>query len=333
MKNIFKYLSLFFMALFTSVIVYPFFHEAGHSVAAVLVGGKVEEFCLFPLPYVACNVIGVEKSGNIIILTIDTKAPVINVSDIKNQSANNEETIGMKVTVTDKNMPLSNVKPVLNAVVKKSVGENKYSYETVKVDLGTAVTSTNSSGETVYQFTVNNFDTDGYYSFECSALDYAMQTFILPSVIGGSAIVLLVMMFIINPILGAFMAVILIPTIIVAFIANSLYRFYFYYRLSLDINAVCEGDGEETESYVTALALSLITFGAYEIYWTYKLAKRLRANAPRYGFKMLETGKDIAVLNAFSFGFVGTWELIKNTNRVARVYNQSGLAEVVGGVQ
>lgn len=161
----------------------------------------------------------------------------------------------------------------------------------------------------------------------------SMQTFILPSVIGGSAIVLLVMMFIINPILGAFMAVILIPTIIVAFIANSLYRFYFYYRLSLDINAVCEGDGEETESYVTALALSLITFGAYEIYWTYKLAKRLRANAPRYGFKMLETGKDIAVLNAFSFGFVGTWELIKNTNRVARVYNQSGLAEVVGGVQ
>lgn len=67
MKNIFKYLSLFFMALFTSVIVYPFFHESGHSVAAVLVGGKVEEFCLFPLPYVACNVIGVEKSGNIII--------------------------------------------------------------------------------------------------------------------------------------------------------------------------------------------------------------------------------------------------------------------------
>lgn len=67
MKNIFKYIGLFFIALLTSVIVYPFFHEAGHSVAAVLVGGKVEEFCLFPLPYVACNVIGVEKSGNIII--------------------------------------------------------------------------------------------------------------------------------------------------------------------------------------------------------------------------------------------------------------------------
>lgn len=67
MKNILKYIGLFFIALFTSVIVYPFFHETGHCVAAVLVGGKIEEFCLFPLPYVVCNVFGVEKFGNIII--------------------------------------------------------------------------------------------------------------------------------------------------------------------------------------------------------------------------------------------------------------------------
>lgn len=33
----------------------------------LFLSGGVEEFCLFPLPYVACNVIGVEKSGNIII--------------------------------------------------------------------------------------------------------------------------------------------------------------------------------------------------------------------------------------------------------------------------
>lgn len=56
-------------------------------------------------------------------------------------------------------------------------------------------------------------------------------------------------------------------------------------------------------------------------------------NAPRYGYKMLETGKDIAVLDTFSFGYVAAWELIKNMNRIAKVYNQNGLAEVVGGVQ
>ena len=121
---------------------------------------------------------------------------------------------------------------------------------------------------------------------------------------------------------------------LLAFIFSAnLYRMYFYYTLSMDINAICEGDGEESESYVTALVLSFITLGAYRIYWTYKLAKRLRANAPRYGIKMLETGKDIAILNTLSFGFIGAWELIKYTNRIARVYNQTGLPEVVGGVQ
>ncbi len=122
-------------------------------------------------------------------------------------------------------------------------------------------------------------------------------------------------------------------TTFVSLLAGNMYRLYFYYRLSLDINSICEGDGEESESYVTALVLSFITFGAYRIYWTYKLAKRLRANAPRYGFKMLETGKDIALLNTLSFGFVGAWELIKYTNRISKVYNEKGLPEVVGGVQ
>lgn len=121
--------------------------------------------------------------------------------------------------------------------------------------------------------------------------------------------------------------------LIVALLASNMYRMYFYYRLSLDVNEVCKGDGQESESYVISFVLSTLTFGLYHIYWIYKLAQRMRANAPRYGFKMLETGKDIAVLDAFSFGFISAWELIKNMNRMAKVYNQSGVPEVVGGVQ
>lgn len=118
----------------------------------------------------------------------------------------------------------------------------------------------------------------------------------------------------------------------VALLAHNMYRIYFYYRLSLDVNSVCKGDGQETESFLVASVLSIITLGIYQVYWLYKLAKRLRANAPRYGFKMQETGKDIAVLSLFSFGYISAWELIKNINKVARVYNQVGLPELnVGG--
>lgn len=115
--------------------------------------------------------------------------------------------------------------------------------------------------------------------------------------------------------------------------ALNLYALYFTYRLSMDINAVCEGDGLETESFLPACLLGLLTCGIYTLYWVYKLARRLRANCPRYGFKMPETGREILVLHITSLGLISTYELIKNLNRVAVVYNQTGPAEVVGGVQ
>ena len=56
MKDILKYLGLFFVGLFVAIIIYPFLHEAGHSMAAILVGAKVIDFNLLPLPYVTCEV-------------------------------------------------------------------------------------------------------------------------------------------------------------------------------------------------------------------------------------------------------------------------------------
>ena len=130
-------------------------------------------------------------------------------------------------------------------------------------------------------------------------------------------------------------AILIMPisyAILFALFSSNMYRVYFYYRLSLDVNAVCEGDGQETESSLIAAVLSSLTLGLYNVFWIYKLAQRLKANAPRYGFKMQETGKEIAVLYSLSFGYIAAWELIKNMNKVAKVYNQNGLAEV-GGVQ
>lgn len=114
--------------------------------------------------------------------------------------------------------------------------------------------------------------------------------------------------------------------VLLSIFTGNIYRLFFYYRLSLDVNAVCEGDGQETESYLSAAILGLLTFGFYFRYWEYKLAQRLRANAPRYGFKVAETGRDILVLGVMSNGYVSGWELIKNMNRFAEVYNQQGLA-------
>lgn len=157
--------------------------------------------------------------------------------------------------------------------------------------------------------------------------------FLIPIVALWSAAILTCLLTLILPMAGVIVSFITTPISVVAPIFALVYGHYFYYRLSLDINAVCKGDGQESESYLSSLALTLLTFGAYKIYWIYKLGTRLRANAPRYGFKMYETGKDIAILTSLSFGYLGIVELIKNMNRIAKIYNKNGLPETIGGVQ
>lgn len=67
MKDILKYAGLFFVGLFVAIIIYPFLHEAGHSMMAILVGAKVIEFNLFPLPYVTCEVSNLNTTSIILI--------------------------------------------------------------------------------------------------------------------------------------------------------------------------------------------------------------------------------------------------------------------------
>lgn len=67
MKDIFKYVGLFFVGLFVAIVIYPFLHEAGHSMVAILVGAKVIDFNLLPLPYVTCEVSNLNTTSMILI--------------------------------------------------------------------------------------------------------------------------------------------------------------------------------------------------------------------------------------------------------------------------
>lgn len=67
MKDILKYVGLFLVGLFIAIILYPFLHEAGHSMMAILVGAKVIDFNLLPLPYVTCEVSSLNTTSMILI--------------------------------------------------------------------------------------------------------------------------------------------------------------------------------------------------------------------------------------------------------------------------
>lgn len=120
----------------------------------------------------------------------------------------------------------------------------------------------------------------------------------------------------------------MVKFVLLTIFTGGIYRLFFYYKLSLDVDAVCEGDGLSASNYMAALLLSMLTFGIYSLYWLYKLAQRMHVNAPRYGTKMMEDGCDILILDVLSGGLISAYELIKYMNRIALEYNQSGLAPV-----
>ena len=83
MKDIFKFFGLLLVGLFVAIILYPFLHESGHLVAAILVRAKVLDFNLLPLPYVMCDVSGVNTLGQAIIGFGGIIIPLVLTSIIK----------------------------------------------------------------------------------------------------------------------------------------------------------------------------------------------------------------------------------------------------------
>ena len=101
-------------------------------------------------------------------LTLDTTAPTIKVSNIKANSANKDETYGFVIEMSDINLDVASMKPVLKAVVQENGA-----YKTKEIDLGTATTVV--AGQT-YTYTVEDLPEDGLYTLTCEVKDMAANT-------------------------------------------------------------------------------------------------------------------------------------------------------------
>lgn len=63
MKDIIKTIGLFIVGLTVAVIIYPVMHELAHSIVAIMVGARVIEINIFPLPNVLCEVSKTDSVG------------------------------------------------------------------------------------------------------------------------------------------------------------------------------------------------------------------------------------------------------------------------------
>ena len=58
---------MLFIGLTVAVVIYQFFHEIGHSISTLIVGGDIVGFHIWPLPNIMCNVGNVSVGGKVLI--------------------------------------------------------------------------------------------------------------------------------------------------------------------------------------------------------------------------------------------------------------------------
>lgn len=111
-----------------------------------------------------------DKSGNVIAeytsdkLTLDTTAPSIKISNIKNNSANKDASYGFVIEVNDTNLDIASIKPVLSVVKQTDEGI----FQVVEIDMGEATVVVD--GQT-YIYQVENLPDDGLYTLTCEVKD------------------------------------------------------------------------------------------------------------------------------------------------------------------
>ena len=111
------------------------------------------------------------------------------------------------------------------------------------------------------------------------------------------------------------------------FLTCGIYALVFWSKYAKDVNRLCEGDGKRTMKYFPAWLLSVITFGIFDLVWKFKLAKRLKENAPRYDLNFAEGGGIMVVL--YTVGkvmllcgpLISQYLFIRNFNQMAKAYN------------
>lgn len=99
------------------------------------------------------------------------------------------------------------------------------------------------------------------------------------------------------------------------------------HEIAEDMNAICEGDREETPGIVVFIVLSYLTGGLYTAWWYYKLGNRMQRNAPRYGLSFKENGTTLLIWNyagcilCCAGPIIATNIIVKNANALAAAYN------------
>lgn len=67
MKDFFCALKMFFCSVFVAIFIYPFLHEMGHSFIATVLGARIVEMKILPVPYTVCEISNTDNISRLLI--------------------------------------------------------------------------------------------------------------------------------------------------------------------------------------------------------------------------------------------------------------------------
>ncbi len=110
-----------------------------------------------------------------------------------------------------------------------------------------------------------------------------------------------------------------------------IYAFYLFYRLANDVNVLCRDTGRKTTSAWVYLLLSLVTCGAYAIFWWYRIGDMLARQVRTRDLHSDITGGYVMI--SFILGYfltpmvswVGLYKVYTTVNELADDYNANVL--------
>ena len=126
-----------------------------------------------------------DRSGNVMDnyrsdrITVDKTKPTVSVTNIKNNTANKDETYSFTVTANDTNINYETFKPELKALTRNEDGN----YTVKTIPLGDVATV--EAGKT-YSFTVQNLEEDAAYTLTCAVKDMSGNEYRMMKLEDGS---------------------------------------------------------------------------------------------------------------------------------------------------
>ncbi len=111
--------------------------------------------------------------------------------------------------------------------------------------------------------------------------------------------------------------------IILNIVTLGIYRFFFWYKWTKDVDKLCDGDDKESANYFLVLILNVFTLGINAPIWNYQMAERLFQKADDYGVEIKHGGLFIMIWKLIPFvgSFVANLLKIVYINKLIAAYN------------